>query len=104
VEGRIPSSRLGLRFGVFRYNERMEGIEFSTHALHMLQERGISQEWALMTIHSPGRTERKRNGTTHYIRAFPERGGRFLRVVVNLRVSPRRVVTAFFDRRLGKQR
>lgn len=50
------------------------------------------------------RCEEIRQGTTHYIRAIPEQGGRFLRVVVNTRVRPNQVVTLFFDRRLGRHR
>ena len=33
-----------------------------------------------------------------YFRAIPEFGGRVLRVVVNVAVEPRRVVSVFFDR------
>jgi hypothetical protein len=41
--------------------------------------------------------------TTHYIKAIPEHGGRFLRVVINHQVEPPRVVTLFFDRRLRRK-
>jgi hypothetical protein len=40
---------------------------------------------------------------THYIKAIPEHGERFLRVIVNHHVTPKRVVTLFFDRRLRRQ-
>jgi len=55
------------------------------------------------TIHQPDRVEMGTDGNTHYIKAIPEHGGRFLRVVVNPHVQPNRIVTLFFDRRLGKQ-
>lgn len=42
------------------------------------------------------------DGNVHYLKAIHEFGERVLRVVVNDRVVPRRVVTAFFDRRVGK--
>jgi hypothetical protein len=44
------------------------------------------------------------SGNIHHIKAIPEHGGRFLRVVVNPHVQPGRIVTLFFDRRLGRQR
>jgi len=40
----------------------------------------------------------------HYIKAIKEHGSRFLRVVVNPNVNPRRVVTLSFDRRLRRQK
>jgi hypothetical protein len=39
----------------------------------------------------------------HYTKAIRERDGRVLRVVVNADVQPNRVVTVFFDRRLGRK-
>lgn len=51
----------------------------------------------------PDCTEVGANGNVHYIRAIPERDGRFLRVIVNHHVEPARVVTVFFDRRLRRQ-
>ena len=82
----------------------MGDIEPSQHARDMLQEREISEEWMWRTIDEPDRTERGVDGNAHYIRAIPEHEGRFLRVVVNPHVQPKRIVTVFFDRRLGRQR
>jgi hypothetical protein len=70
----------------------------------MLHEREIPEEWLWRTVRNPDKCEEIRQGTTHYIRAIPEQGGRFLRVVVNTRVRPNQVVTLFFDRRLGRHR
>ncbi|MBI2460837.1 MAG: DUF4258 domain-containing protein [Candidatus Rokubacteria bacterium] len=67
----------------------------------MLHERDIPDEWVQRTLNSPDRTETAEDGTIHYVKAIPERGGRFLRVVVNPRFTPARVITVFFDRRLG---
>ena len=39
----------------------------------------------------------------HYTKAIRERGGRILRVVVNTDAQPNRVITVFFDRRLGQK-
>ncbi len=68
-----------------------------------MRERGIPEEWAKRAIAAPDRPDHPADGTTQYIKAIPEHGGRFPRVVVNPGVTPMRVVTAFFDRRLGRQ-
>ena len=74
--------------------------EFSAHASDMLSQRAILEEWVGDAINSPDRTETGEDYNTHYIKAIPEFGGRFLRVVVNPRQNPVRVVTLFFDRRI----
>jgi hypothetical protein len=48
-----------------------------------------------------GYSEEKENGTTHYIRAISEHGGRFLRVIAN--PINLQVVTLFFDRKLKRR-
>ena len=82
----------------------MSGVEPSQHARDMLQEREIPEDWMWRTINEPDRIERGINGNVHYIKAIPDHEGRFLRVVVNPHVQPKRIVTLFFDRRLGRQR
>jgi hypothetical protein len=42
-------------------------------------------------------------GTVHYLGTIPEHGHRVLRVVINRQVSPVRVVTVFFDRKMKGQ-
>jgi hypothetical protein len=81
----------------------IEDIEFANHARDMLRERNIPEDWVQRTIRSPDRIEVRPDGHTHYIRAIPEHGGRFLRVVVNPHVTPKRIVTLFFDRRLRSE-
>ena len=46
-----------------------------------MAERKIAEELVAETVASPERVERQPDGTTHYIRSFPQYGGRFLRVV-----------------------
>jgi len=82
----------------------MADLEFGSHARDMVQERNIPEEWVQRTLNSPDRTETAEDGTIHYIKAIREREGRFLRVVVNPRMTPKRVITVFLDRRLGRQR
>ena len=76
--------------------------EFSEHAYDMLRERNIQEDWAKLAIEEPERKEPKDDGTVHYIRAIEQYEGRFLRVVVNPDVSPQRIVTVFFDRRIRR--
>ena len=80
----------------------MVEYEFSEHALEMLRERNIQQAWVELATEDPQKRERMDDGTIHYVRAIDEYGGRYLRVVVNPDVQPQRIVTAFFDRRVGR--
>ena len=81
----------------------MADFEFSGHALSMLQERNISEEWLWCAIKSPDRIEVGTDNNTYYIKVIQEYSGRVLRVVVNSRVTPKRIITVFFDRRLGRR-
>ncbi len=65
----------------------------------MLKERGIAREWVMRAIAEPARTERRGDGTIHYLKPIPEHEGRVLRVVTGPESEPPRVITAFFDRR-----
>ena len=76
--------------------------ELTEHARGVLVERDIPEEWVARAL-----TERQLavpdpedSGIVHYFFAVPERGSAVLRVVVNERNTPSRVVTAFFDRRM----
>jgi hypothetical protein len=64
----------------------------------MLQERNIAREWVTRAISEPARTERKEDGTVHYLKPIPECDGRVLRVVTSPRAE-QIVITVFFDRR-----
>jgi hypothetical protein len=78
------------------------GYEFSEHAYDMLTERNIREDWVRSTMENPQRTEAKEDGTIHDIRPIGEFGGRYLRVVVDPAVVPKKIVTIFLDRRLGR--
>lgn len=81
----------------------MKGFELTEHAAGMMHQRGIKAIWMEQAIKSPDKTEvREGEGTKHYIRAIKERGGRYLRVVVSKESKPARIITMFFDRRLGR--
>ena len=80
----------------------MSNIEYSLHTRNVMEEREIPEEWVNRTVSEPDYNEVKADKTTHYIKAIPEFGGRFLRVVMNVSVEPNRVVTVFFDRRIKR--
>lgn len=54
-------------------------------------------------MEEPEQKEEREDGTVHYIRAIPEQGERYLRVIVNPASHPTRIITLFFDRRLRGQ-
>ncbi|MDZ7728652.1 MAG: DUF4258 domain-containing protein [Dehalococcoidia bacterium] len=81
----------------------MHEYEFSEHAHDMLTEREILADWLERTLEDPATIEAHEDGTTHFLRAIPEHEGRVLRVVTNQAEHPKRIVTLFFDCRLGRQ-
>jgi ribosomal protein L7Ae-like RNA K-turn-binding protein len=80
----------------------MPVFELSTHAREMLRERKIAEEWVQRVLETPSRKKKAKDGNIHYTKPIREKDGRVLRVIVNPDVDPQRVVTLFFDRRLGK--
>jgi len=81
----------------------MPDFELSAHTKDMLNERNIAEEWLWRTLNTPDKKQRGADGNMHYTKTIREREGRVLRVVVNADVQPNRIVTVFFDRRLGKK-
>lgn len=75
-------------------------LEFTKHAIHVLSERAISAEWVERTVREPELRQPDTNDplVERFFRRIPENGGRTLRVAVNTRVAPWRVVSVFFDR------
>lgn len=80
---------------------RKPGFELTAHAATVIAERRIEAGWIERTLDAPERTEADRfdPALTHALLRIPERNHRVLRVVYNASVIPRRVVTAYFDRR-----
>ena len=81
----------------------MSDLELSAHTKDMLRERNIMEEWLWRTLNMPDKKRRGADGNMHYTKTIRECEGRVLRVVVNADVQPNRIVTVFFDRRLGKK-
>jgi len=78
---------------------------FSLHALDVLHERGISEEWVRRVVQAPTavRADSVDPSLVHALAPIAERDGRVLRVVYNREVEPIRVVTAFFDRTMREK-
>jgi len=72
-------------------------VEFTKHAEDMLIERGFEREFIVQVILNPDWTEERSETEWH---AFKRVGDKVLRVVVNGKTPPYRVVTMFYDRRL----
>lgn len=80
----------------------MEEFEFTEHARYQIQDRAIQLSWIEETLTAPQRLLPLADvyGNTHFLKQIPDFGNRWLRVVVNPNVTPQRVVTVFFDRRV----
>jgi hypothetical protein len=76
----------------------------SVHVQDMLKEREIPEEWVWRTINNPDLENKGDDNNIHYFKSIPENGGRILHIVVNPHVSPKKVVTVFFDRKARRQR
>lgn len=80
-------------------------LELTKHAVQVMEERMIPQEWVEHTVANPELRLDNPNDPEleSFFRRIPERGGRALRVVVNTRVARWRVVSVYFDRRMRKE-
>ena len=78
----------------------MRSLEYTRHALYAMAERRIPDEWVELAVTEPALRMGDPNDpdVERFFRPFPAYGGRMLRVVVNTRAVPWRVVSAFFDR------
>jgi hypothetical protein len=59
------------------------------------EERYIRSKWVDQALTAPVHVEAIEDGTRHYIKQINEYGNRWLRVVINVQVTPNRAVTAF---------
>jgi len=80
----------------------MPDFVFSAHARDMLIERSIPEEWIWRPLNSHDRKRTGEDGNLHFSKAIKEKEGCVLHVIVNPNVIPNRIVTLFFDRRLGR--
>ncbi len=73
--------------------------KFSKHASEMLKERNVSESWVWETVNNPDWDTLGPDENMHYFKVIPESGERVLHAIVNHKVSPKRIVTVFFDRK-----
>ena len=71
------------------------------HARAALAKRRITLEWMESTLIAPEWIEKDPmdENLEHRLAKIPDFDSRVLRVIVNVRVCPQRIVTAYFDRR-----
>ena len=77
---------------------------FSKHAIEMMREREILEDWVWRTLNDSENISTGKDGNLHFSKVIAEREYRVLHVVINSTVSPNRVVTVFFDRRLRSKK
>ncbi|MCH7527884.1 MAG: DUF4258 domain-containing protein [Planctomycetes bacterium] len=72
----------------------------SEHASVAVRERRISLRWVKRVLEAPDRTvsDDADPELLHALGKVPEQGDRVLRVVYNHKVTPWKIVTAYFDR------
>jgi len=77
-------------------------FELTQHAQDALRKRGISMEWLERVLNFPERTESDATDPVleHRLAVISERGDRVLRVIINLNMTPVRIVTLYFDRKM----
>lgn len=79
-------------------------LEFTQHAIDAMNERAIAIEWVEDAVSEPDlRTPDPADSEVErFYRRVPQRDDRVLRVVVNTRFAPWRIVSVFFDRRMRR--
>jgi hypothetical protein len=72
------------------------------HARNALLKRKISIAWLERVLQFPMRTDPDENDAEleHRLAVIAEHGDRVLRMVVNTKAFPMRIVTAYFDRNM----
>ena len=75
-------------------------LEYTRHAHRVMEERLILVDWVESAVSEPTlRTlDPIDSEVERFFRRIPAHGNRVLRVAVNTRVAPWRVVSVFFDR------
>jgi DUF438 domain-containing protein len=79
-------------------------FKLSAHTQDMLKERNILEDWVKRTFDKPDWENIGKDNNIHYFKSITEHEGRILHVVVNPHVSPKKVVTVFFDRKARRQK
>ena len=80
----------------------MGPYDLTQHAKDVISERNIQSSWLEQVLETPELVEPDPDDSdlTHHLGRINENGNRALRVVFNHSVSPIRIVTAYFDRKM----
>jgi hypothetical protein len=72
------------------------------HAQELLLRRDIPIAWVERTLEDPSKIEPDKidDALEHRLAGIPEYGHRVLRVIINKRTSPVKIVTFYFDRNM----
>ena len=75
-------------------------FKLTLHAKQMIEEREISMKWIEQALDSPNKVEqdKKDRDLKHYLRRIVENNDKILRVVINNKADPIKVIMAYFDR------
>ena len=75
-------------------------LDHIRHAVHAMEQRLIPRQWVESAVVAPALRTSDPNDpeVERFFRRIPEHGDHVLRVAVNTRVAPWRVVSVFFDR------
>jgi len=73
-------------------------MKYTKHFKDMMEERLIQSSWIEQTLNEPETVKDKPDGTRHFFRRIPEKGNRWLHIVVNIKTKPSKAITVFFDR------
>ena len=75
-------------------------LEYTRHAIRAMEERIIRRDWVETAVTEPALRTSDPNDpeVERFFCRIPEHGDRVLRVVVNTRAAPWRIVSVFFDR------
>ena len=84
----------------WQYTIMHSPLDYSVHARMMMQERMIEEDWVIATVNSPEKIVKRRDDEIHYLKRIPQNKNKYLRVIINPSISPSRVITVFFDRRV----
>ena len=76
--------------------------QLTKHAQHVLQEREIPIEFMESVLQNPQLSIPDENDPEleHLLAKIPEFGGRVLRIIINKKVDPVRIVTVYYDRKM----
>jgi Domain of unknown function (DUF4258) len=95
-----------LRFGRLPlhicYGPSMSRYDLSRHVKDVISARQVRLVWLEQVLDSPEVVEADRDDPelVHHVGRIKEHGNRALRVVFNNSVSPVRIVTVYFDRKM----